>query len=134
MLHKFLCFRHSDVPLVDTDLLSVLPLLLAGYRCGHTHLGCRRAVGLALRLLSVSAHLPAGALRLARRNVVAIAGAVARGQQKIPAAIVAAAGLRCRWQAPAKFGPQKIQQIIERGFSATNTLAPLLWVHHGERN
>lgn len=79
----------------------------------------------------MSVHLPAGALRLARRNVVAVAGVVACGQQKIPAAIVAAARCVADGKPPVKFGPQKIQQIIERGFFGHKHFALFCGVHHG---
>ena len=93
-------FRDGGVPLIPTNLLPVLPLLQPVIGAVILHLG-RGAVGFALGLLAVSAHLPAGALCLTGSNVAAVAGVISCRQQKIPPAVMAAARRVARSQSPA---------------------------------
>ena len=87
-LQNFHCFRHGGVPLVHADLLPVLFLLqpIVGTVILYAD---RTTVGLALRFFTVCSYLPAGTLRLAGGNIVAVAGVVSGGEQKIFSAVVA---------------------------------------------
>ena len=105
-------FRDGGVPLIPTNLLPVLPLLQPVIGAVILHLG-RGAVGFALGLLAVSAHLPAGALCLTGSNVAAVAGVISCRQQKIPPAVMAAARRVARSQSPVEFRSQEVRQTVE---------------------
>ena len=81
--------QHSSVPLIGTDLASLLSDLQAVIGSVVLLLG-RSPVLFARRLLSVGPHLPAGAFSLAGGNVVTVAGVVTVGQKEIFPAVVAA--------------------------------------------
>lgn len=61
----------------------------------------------------VRAHLATGALGLARRNVVAVAGVVACGQQEVPPAVVAAAEGVAGHQGPVKLRVEKMAIVLQ---------------------
>ena len=96
---------YSNVPLVYADFLPVLFLLQAVIGPVIFYTG-RAAVFLALCLLAVSAYLPAGPVRFSGGDVVAVDSVVARVQQKVGPAVVAAAGCIACGQSPAYAGPK----------------------------
>ncbi len=85
-----LCSGYSGVPLIHTNLSTVLPLFQTVIGTVIFHLG-RSAVRFALGLLPVSPYLSAGALCLTWSNAVTVAGVVSSGEQKIFSAVVTAA-------------------------------------------
>lgn len=62
---------------------------------------------------SVGADFAAGALLLSRRNIVAVAGVVPSGQEKVTSAVVTTAGRVPYGKTPVKFFPQKVCQAVE---------------------
>ena len=111
---------HSGVPLVHADLSPVLPLLQPVISAVILDLG-RRAVPLVPRLFAMRPHLAAGAFGLAGSDVVAVAGVVSPGQQKILPAVVAAAGRVARDQWMRVSGDRYANG---RGGSLTKNMAP----------
>lgn len=123
-------FRDGGVPLIPTNLLPVLPLLQPVIGAVILHLG-RGAVGFALGLLAVSAHLPAGALCLTGSNVAAVAGVISCRQQKIPPAVMAAARRVARSQSPVEFRSQEVRQTVEGSLLRYEDLVLIRLAHHG---
>ena len=76
-------------------------------------------------------HFAAGSLGFTRRNVAAVAGVVALGQQKIPPAIVTAAGRVARRQATVKIRVEEVGQIGELRLLRQDDLAAPGWVFIG---
>ena len=106
---------YGGIPLVHADLLPVLFLLQSVVGAVVFHTG-RIAVGLLPCLLAVGSYLPAGPLRFAGSDVVAVAGVVTGRQQKVGLAVVAAAGRVARGQSPVKLSPKESHQPVKGGF------------------
>ncbi len=103
-LQQLLGFRYSGVPLIHADL----PSLLSGLQTVVSSvilLPGRSAVRFSLSLLTVSAHLPAGALQLAGGDIVAVAGVVLGGQQEVLPTVVALPRRVAQSQAPLELCP-----------------------------
>lgn len=128
--HQALCRRHCGIPLVCAYFASLLPGFQAVIGPVIFLLG-RSPILFPLGFLAVGSYFPAGALGLAGSNIVAVAGIIARRQQKVPPAVMAAARRVPHSKPPIKFDLQKIRQAVEYSFLRDKNSILLGGVHHG---